>query len=117
MIVEGSGEGENGPNLAVGTHLEPRPQANTPLNHHGKDLDTPKVEINLANKNGLLRPLSIHKVGKATQQARACGIIELAVEEKQRTIIIGNLLAHKQETFRGRNQSSKVSHTAIATFV
>jgi len=116
MIVEGSDEGENGPNLEVGTHFETRPQA-TPLNHHGKDLDTPKVEINLANNNGLLRPLSIHKVGKATQQARACGIIELAVEEKQRTIIIGNLLAHKQETFRGRNQSSKVSHTAIATFV
>jgi len=53
MIVEGSDEGENGPNLEVGTHFETRPQA-TPLNHHGKDLDPPKVEINLANNNGLL---------------------------------------------------------------
>ena len=78
MIVEGSDEGENGPNLAVGTHLEHRPQA-TPLNHRGKDLDTPKVEINLANNNGLLRPLSIRKGGEAPQQARACGIIELFI--------------------------------------
>ena len=66
-----------GPTWKLGTLLEPRPQAKPPLNHHGKDLDTPKVEINLANNNGLLRPLSIRKGGEAPQQARKGGGIEL----------------------------------------
>ena len=67
MIVRGPGEGENGPNLELGTHLESRPQAEPPLNHHGKEF---------ANNNGLLIPLLIDKGGKELQQPQEGGGIK-----------------------------------------
>ena len=59
-----------GPTWKLGTLLEPRPQAKPPLNHHGKTF---------ANNIGLLMPLLIRKGGKAPQQARKGGGIELFI--------------------------------------